>query len=102
MDGYKDLNELGNFKRYMNKQFMINTNIDVFLQEMLDHKAAFNILSYKEQLKNKQVLIIEDSDKNDSWIKQLENIKLVKLDTDHNYIDKRLELTNTIVSWLNR
>jgi len=100
MKRYKQLDELGGFKRYMKKQFMINTNINAFLQEMLDNKSEFNVLTYKEKLERKNVLIIEDSDKNDHWVNQIENCKIVKLETDHGFIDKRIEMTNTIVNWL--
>lgn len=36
---------------------MIQTNIDHFLQEMLDNKNDFNIVNYKDQIKTKKVKI---------------------------------------------
>lgn len=102
MERYETLADLGGFRRYMEKQFMIDTDIDLFLQEMLDNKKAFNITNYKEQLKSKKVLIIEDTDKNDDWINVLEGVAVKKMDTDHGFIDKRIELTTLIIDWLKK
>lgn len=102
MERYKTLADLGGFKRYMEKQFMIETDIDAFLQEMLNNKKVFNIATYKEKLKRKKVLIIEDTDKNDIWINKLEGVEVTKMDTDHGFIDKRIELTNLIIDWLHK
>jgi len=101
MNNYDNLTELGGFKKYMKKQVMINTDIDVFLQEMLDKKEAFNILAFAKFLKNKQVLILEDSDKNDKWTSQLTNAEIVKFESGHNFIDKRIEMIDLIVDWIN-
>jgi len=101
MNNYKDLGELSGFKKYMVKQVMIKTDIDLFLQELLDKKEEFNILAFAKSLKNKKLLIIEDSDKNDKWISQLTHAKIVKFDSGHNFIDKRIEMIELIVNWLN-
>ena len=69
-------------------------------QELLDNKKAYNIITYKEQLAKKKVLLIEDSDKNQNWISQLDKTEFIVLESDHNFIDKRIELTNLIVDWL--
>lgn len=96
------LDELTSYSSYMQKQVAINTDITDFLQEMLDNKEAFQILNYKEKLINKKVLLIEDSDRNNAWISQLNNIDLVEMETDHGFIDKRLEMTALIISWINK
>jgi len=101
MNNYKDLSELGGFKRYMVKQVMIDTDIDLFLQELLDKKEEFNILAFAKFLKNKKVLILEDSDKNDKWTSQLTDAKIVKFESGHNFIDKRIEMIDLIVDWIN-
>lgn len=101
MERYQSLEDLGGFKKYMKKQIMINHDIDQFLQELLDNKKEFNVLNYQDKLQNKKVLIIENNDKNQDWIRQLSNAKSVILDTDHNFIDKRIELSNLITKWLN-
>lgn len=100
MKRYASLADLGGFKRYMDKQFMIRTDVDTFLQEMLDNKEVFNVVNYKTQLRQKRVLVIEDTDKNDAWLKELAGTRIIKMDTDHNFIDKRLELVEVIVDWL--
>ena len=98
---YTTLDDLVAYKKYMAKQIMINVDINTFLQEMLDNKDRFNVVTYKDLLKEKKVLIIEDSDRNMNWISQLENIELVNIESGHNFIDKRIKMTNTIINWLN-
>lgn len=102
MEKYSDLSELTGFIRYMKKQVMIETNIDLFLQEMLDRKIDFNVLTHVEALKNKRVLCIENSDKNDDWINQLPNAEVYKIPSGHNFVDKRIEMINFIVNWLDK
>jgi len=96
----KSLADLGSYQRNMKKQVMINTDIDEFLQEMLDKKREFDVLTYKEELAKKKVLIIEDTDRNDEWVLKLSNIDLIKLETDHGFIDQRLEMTRKIIEWI--
>jgi len=84
----------------MKKQIMINTNIDSFLQELLDKKEQFNIVNYKDLLMDKRVLIIEDSNKNEKWISELVQPEFILLESDHNFINKRLELINIIIEWM--
>lgn len=102
MSRYERLEELGGFKRYMRKQIMMNHDIDEFLQELLERKEDYEILKYKEELKGKAVLLIEDTDKNKDWIDQIESSENVLLETDHNFIDKRIELENLIINWLKK
>jgi len=102
MMGYQSLEELGSFKRYMQKQIMINHNIDSFLQELLDYKEEYNIVNYADQLQNKKVLHIEDSTKNESWIKQLEHSTYIVIDSDHNFVAERTKLKGSIINWLNK
>ncbi|MDN5200252.1 hypothetical protein QQ008_02745 [Fulvivirgaceae bacterium BMA10] len=96
------IQEIPGYKTYTNRQFMLNIDTDKFLQELIDKKDQYNILTYKDQLKKKDVLIIEDSDRNDSWINQLENIKVVKIKSGHSFIDRRIEMINTLIDWLHK
>ena len=79
---------------------MINHDIDDFLQELLDKREEYNIADYSDELKTKKVLLIEDSDKNEDWILQMENIEYVIIDSDHNFVNERSKLQSTILNWL--
>ena len=79
---------------------MINHDIDDFLQELLDKREEYNIADYSDELKAKKVLLIEDSDKNEDWISQMENIEYVIIDSDHNFVNERSKLQSTILNWL--
>jgi predicted alpha/beta-fold hydrolase len=95
------LSELKGWKDYLNRQVMLNVNPNIFLQEMLDNKEKYNVVTYKNQLKNKKVLFIESSKNNQSWIGLLKNIDYKIMKSDHNFISNRIELTTVIVNWLN-
>lgn len=97
----KELSELSGWKNYLDRQVMLNVNAMAFLREMLDNKEKYNVVTYKEQLKNKKVLIIEDTENNQSWISLLENIDLKMIESDHSFISNRIELTNALIEWLN-
>jgi len=96
-----DLSKLSRWKKYLSKQVMLNVTPTVFLQEIFDHKEAYDILTYKDLLKKKKVLIIEDTQNNQNWIKLLENIDFKMIESDHSFISNRIELTNTLIEWLN-
>ena len=96
-----DVSKLSRWKEYLNKQVMLKVSPTVFLQEIFANKEKYNVLSYKEQLKKKKVLLIEDTQNNQSWIKLLENIDYKMIESDHNFISSRIELTNVLIEWLN-
>jgi hypothetical protein len=96
----QNLSELSRWKDYLNRQIMLNVVPDYFLQEMLNNKEAFNVATYKAQLKNKNVLLIEAGENNDHWINLLENVDRKMIRSDHNFISNRVELTTIIVNWL--
>ncbi len=96
------LSELSGWKNYLNRQVMLKVNAHIFLQEMLDNKEKYNVVTYKNQLKHKKVLLIEGSKNNHSWISLLENIDLKMFESDHNFISNRIELTTVLIEWLNK
>ena len=68
---------------------------------MLDNKEKYNVVTYKNQLKDKKVLLIEASENNQNWISKPENIDHKMIDSDHNFISNRIELTTVLIEWLN-
>lgn len=98
---YDHIDSISFFRPYMKRQVMINVDLDAFLQDMIDNKERFNVVSYKEDLRRKKVLIIEDSDRNLDWINQLEGVNLVKLPSDHGFVNRRIQMIETVVKWLN-
>jgi hypothetical protein len=87
---------------YFKKQIMLNITPAKFLQDVLENKKIYDVVSYKNQLKSKKVLIIEDTDNNQHWIQQLENVELNRFDSDHNFISNRIKLTKDIIEWLDK
>lgn len=100
MQNYQVIDDLGSFKKYMQKQIMINADIDHFLQDLLDNKKTYNILQYKNELQTKNVMLIDDSVKNQEWVKELVSAEAIVLESDHNFIEQREELIGMIISWL--
>lgn len=101
MQKHSDIAGLKNYSNYMQKQVMMNHNIDKFLTELIEHKREFNIVNYSEELSKKEVLLIEDSNKNDRWIKELKNHEIRYIDSDHNFTSGRKKMIHEIVQWLN-
>ena len=97
----QNLSELSGWKNYLDRQVMLNVNPNIFLQEMLDNKEKYNVVTYRDQLKNKKVLLIEATENNQNWISLLENIDYEIIESDHNFISNRIELTTALIVWLN-
>jgi dienelactone hydrolase len=97
----KNLSELSGWKNYLDRQVMLNVNPNTFLQEMLDNKEKYNVVTYRNQLKDKKVLLIESTENNQSWISLLEDIDHKMIESDHNFISNRIELTTVLIGWLN-
>ncbi len=97
----RDQSKLSRWKKYLNKQVMLNVIPTVFLKEIFDNKEKYDVLTYRDQLKKKKTLLIEDTENNQNWIKLLENVDCKMIKSDHNFISNRIELTNILIEWLN-
>lgn len=97
-----DLGKLPRWIEYLNKQVMLNIEPTAFLQEIHDNKETYNVVTYKDQLKQKKVLLIEDTTNNQTWAKELENVDYKMIPSDHSFISNRIELTNLLIEWLDK
>lgn len=102
MLNYSQVNELKHYSRYMKKQIMMNHDINEFLEELIVHKKEFKLENYSEALALKKVFLIEDTHKNDHWIKKVKNAEIRYLDSDHNFTDQRNLMIEEILSWLKK
>lgn len=93
------LRNLNPLKNYLDGCFVLNVDSGKFIAELKENK--FNLLNYKNELSKKKLLIIEDTERNKEWIEQLENFKYFLMKTDHSFSDKRLELIEKVVEWIN-
>lgn len=96
-----DLSKLDRWKAYLNKQVMLNVKPSFFLQDIYNNKEKYDVVTYKNQLKKKKVLLIEDTENNLNWIELLENVDHKMLASDHSFISNRIELINLVIKWLN-
>ncbi len=95
------LESVQDIKSFLDELFMLNCNSEEFLLEWIDHKSQYNALTYREQLKNKSTLVIDELDRNHSWPGLLgDAIEYRIIPSDHDYSDKREELIGTIINWL--
>lgn len=85
---------------YLKGLFMLNINAEKFVGELMEHQEEYNPLRYKEVLKNKAVLVLDENDRNKPWVDQIENARYQLFNTDHSFSDKRLELIEAVVDWL--
>jgi pimeloyl-ACP methyl ester carboxylesterase len=86
---------------YTKSLFMLNVNPEKFYKELVDNKDSFNALNYKKELSQKNLLILDENERNKEWIEQLDNVEYLLMKTDHSFSDKRLELIDKITKWIN-
>lgn len=88
-------------KNYLNRLFMLNVDSDKFVEELIDNKEQYNPLNFKNELSNKNLLILDENDRNKEWIIKIDNVEYVLMKTDHSFSDKRLELIDKVSKWIN-
>lgn len=86
---------------YLKGLFMLNIDAKKFTTELIENIKQYDPLLHKEALKDKKVLILDENDRNKDWVKQMEDVRYVLIDTDHSFSDKRLELIELVLNWLN-
>ncbi|WP_462247894.1 alpha/beta hydrolase family protein [Ekhidna sp.] len=85
---------------YLRRLFMLNIDSKKFTNELMKNLVQFDPLLHKKELANKKVLVLDENDRNRSWVEKIENVQYVLLETDHSFSDKRLELIKIVSSWL--
>ena len=88
-------------KDYLNGLFMLNVDSEKFITELKENQDSFNPLNYKNELNKKNLLILDENDRNKDWIEQLDNVEYLVMKTDHSFSDKRVELIKKVVEWIN-
>jgi len=85
---------------YLKQLFMLNINPRKFTAELVENQQQYDPLLCREALVEKGVLILDENERNKTWVEQIENVQYVLLETDHSFSDKRLELTEIVLEWL--
>ena len=86
---------------YTKTLFMLEINPNEFYNEIIENNALYDPLKYKNELSKKDILILDENNRNAEWINKIENIEYVLMKTDHSFSDKRLELIDKIKEWIN-
>ena len=86
---------------YTKTLFMLDINPNEFYNEILKNSALYNPLTYKNELSKKDILILDENNRNSEWIKKIGNIEYILMKTDHSFSDKRLELIAKVKEWIN-
>jgi len=100
MKNYTSIDELKRFKSYMVEQIMMNHNIEDFLIELLENKTNYNIVAYKKELEEKEILFIENTSNNKEWNNSISNAEIYTINSDHNYTSHRNVMIKKILNWL--
>ncbi len=95
------INELKDFIKYLDEQFVLNINSKEFLTEIIKNKKGWN-LSNIASTKNKPILFIDENNRNERWIDKFKIKEYKIINSDHSFSDKRKELSNEIIKWLNK
>ena len=93
---------LPKFQDYLGSLFMLNLHPKTFIQEIINKKEYYNLLTHRELYKKKPVVIIDDfSRKEDDWPGELDGfLEYYVIKSDHSFTDKRKELIEYINNWL--
>ena len=86
---------------YTKTLFMLEISPNEFYNEIIENNALYDPLKYKNELSKKDILILDENNRNAEWINKIENIEYVLMKTDHSFSDKRLELIDKIKEWIN-
>ena len=86
---------------YTKTLFMLEINHNEFYNEIIENNALYDPLKYKNELSKKDILILDENNRNAEWINKIDNIEYVLMKTDHSFSDKRLELIDKIKEWIN-
>ncbi len=93
--------QIEGFKKMLNSLFMLNIDSQNFIEDLIQNKYEYDILSHKKQLTNKKLLILDENERNKGWIEELDNTEYILMKTDHSFSDKRLELIEKVSKWIN-
>ena len=97
------VDSLRGFQNYIKSAVMLNCNAKEFVQEIIDHKIEYDVLSYTKVLAAKKVLLIDDYDRSNSWPGELmKPIEYKVIESDHSFTNKRNELSDYIIAWLEK
>ena len=86
---------------YTKTLFMLDINPNEFYNEIITNSELYDPLTYKNELSQKDILILDENNRNREWIKQIDNIEYILIKTDHSFSDKRLELISKVKEWIN-
>lgn len=94
--------DLNSAKDYVQGLFMLNVDSERFINELIDNQNKYNPLNYKNELSKKNLLILDENQRNKEWIEQMDNVEYILMKTDHSFSDKRLELIETVTEWIDK
>jgi hypothetical protein len=88
---------------YMSSLFMLNCNVNTFLQEVIDNHETYNALTYKKQLKAKSVLVLNDFEDENDWSEELRGlVDHHYIESDHSFTNKRKEMSSYVLNWIDK
>ncbi|MBZ9730116.1 alpha/beta fold hydrolase [Salegentibacter sp. JZCK2] len=99
---FTNADSLPRFQEYLGSMFMLNLNPKTFIQEIINKKDYYNLLTHRELYKRKPFLIIDDFSRiEDDWPGKLNGyLEHHIIESDHSFTNKRKELIEYISNWL--
>lgn len=90
------------FQDGLRRNFMLNSHPEKFVQELINNRKDFNVLSHANELNEKNVIMIDDYDRTERWPGELKTVlEYHVIESDHSFTNKRDELSMFILDWLN-
>mgnify|MGYP006185055085 CR=1 FL=1 len=103
----KEMLSIANDPNIVGKYFVLNTSLKDLYTPVLQDKTYFNLLNDAKSLGDKQIIMIDEHEKNSQLAEKIKESNKLYFDysvwqTDHSFTNKRASLINKVLAFLEK
>lgn len=103
----KEMLSIANDPNIAGKYFVLNTSLKDLYKPVLQNKTYFNLLYDAKSLSDKQIIMIDEHEKNSQLAEKIKESNKLYFDysvwqTDHSFTNKRASLINKVLAFLEK
>ena len=103
----KEMLSIANDPNIAGKYFVLNTSLKDLYTPVLQDKTYFNLLNDTKSLSDKQIIMIDEHEKNSQLAEKIKESNKLYFDysvwqTDHSFTNKRASLINKVLAFLEK
>ncbi|MCX6299204.1 MAG: alpha/beta fold hydrolase [Bacteroidetes bacterium] len=103
----KEMLSIANDPNIAGKYFVLNTSLKDLYTPVLQNKTYFNLLNDTNSLSDKQIIMIDEHEKNSQLAKKIKESNKSYFDysvwqTDHSFTNKRASLINKVLAFIEK